>query len=824
MTFNNIADGQPGLATPAMQNWRHAGRLAFSSFYPMNASGAYAVQDLGETGKEWGNLNMAAGKQIIIGGVPLSISGGGGGLEAVALKNALEKQGISYPIPNGKYINNSFSVNDTVSFDTWIRQVYDASVDTTTIYMDHGREGQLEDLDTMDATTGWTSGAGTPTISLDTTNYLGGTGSVKAAFTCLNGSGDMYKAFSVGFWNRLPRISVYPDTLSNVVSLDITLENDASNYAVFSFPVAQLTAADFNHLTCDIDDSAAYTVTGTFNRESITNIRVGVTTSAAQTINLSWDVFRAVSSDSLISTDYSLELVIQDDTNQEIISFLSEDTTNNTTKGKFTMSAALTNDYPDGLNKIDLDQVYASTMSGTIENQYMTHKAGASGQNAKTAKNVRTLYLPKTVSTADVETYIRYYDQNFPVTEFPDVNTIKVETPSDVSGNFKTGDYVFLYKQKQVGDQHISYEGTYTENYLRILLNADATYSSGIMTLTTSQTVSMGSDITGYQVVRDSGKLQYIAGSKTKTAITTPTITEFLAKDNGMPLPEGCRGYFDFSNPNLLGQNKGSGENWSTIGSPGYGAWQNGNYIDDLMSPNPGPGKFLKYVDVNDYMCPIGTGNTDMVLEAWVMFGPAPSGYQSIWMPSTTQNDNPGLFFDTNSYFIWGLGVSGYQDYITPANFNSMGLYGDGKWHHIFCVWDAALSVHSKRLTMWIDGVRPTTTGTSTNATSSWNVTRPSQSMFIGTINDGTTSNVQFDGKIGEIMMTLNCGYIPNQSEIIERYNNGLHRRYGTDYGFTVKTKEESVANIDKMVAIATEDRANTDSRAGVNEYGLVIL
>jgi hypothetical protein len=42
--------------------------------YAMDSSGAYAVQDLGETGKEWGDIYLASGKTIYIGGVELPIA------------------------------------------------------------------------------------------------------------------------------------------------------------------------------------------------------------------------------------------------------------------------------------------------------------------------------------------------------------------------------------------------------------------------------------------------------------------------------------------------------------------------------------------------------------------------------------------------------------------------------------------------------------------------------------------------------------------------------------------------------------------------------
>ena len=55
MPLIKVAPGQKVKATVANNNWIWAGRMAFTSFYPMDIAGAYAVQDLGETTKPWGN-------------------------------------------------------------------------------------------------------------------------------------------------------------------------------------------------------------------------------------------------------------------------------------------------------------------------------------------------------------------------------------------------------------------------------------------------------------------------------------------------------------------------------------------------------------------------------------------------------------------------------------------------------------------------------------------------------------------------------------------------------------------------------------------------
>lgn len=55
MTFTAVSSGELIKASVSNANWRHMGRAGMSSFYPMDTSGNYASQDLGETGKEWAN-------------------------------------------------------------------------------------------------------------------------------------------------------------------------------------------------------------------------------------------------------------------------------------------------------------------------------------------------------------------------------------------------------------------------------------------------------------------------------------------------------------------------------------------------------------------------------------------------------------------------------------------------------------------------------------------------------------------------------------------------------------------------------------------------
>ena len=87
---------------------------------------------------------------------------------------------------------------------------------------------------------------------------------------------------------------------------------------------------------------------------------------------------------------------------------MSEDTTDNTTKGSYTISSALTNNYINSEAT-----TYASNTTGTIANKQFTHKATASGQNAKTAKQVETLLMSKEMVAGTLEMFVRFKEDMF---------------------------------------------------------------------------------------------------------------------------------------------------------------------------------------------------------------------------------------------------------------------------------------------------------------------------------------------------------------------------------------------------------------------------
>jgi len=282
-----------------------------------------------------GNLKIYNASGVLVTTIPwaqLGSGGAGAGLETIALKMGMEKAGYYYPMPNQQYLSNSFMSTDNLQ--VWPRQIYDASVDLTTMYLDHGSNNELETINDMETVGDFTAGTNTPTVAVDTTNFLEGTQSVKFTTSTTVGDHDMYEAVTLSITERNFRVSVRPDTLTNVTQAYVIFWIDASNYRRFNFAVADLTVSVFNHLTCDFDDTTAYSDTGTFVQSNINRIYYGITSGSGQVMVPSWDLARCISREPLLVPGYTLDLPIQDTTNQEIAHIVSEDLTDNTTKCK----------------------------------------------------------------------------------------------------------------------------------------------------------------------------------------------------------------------------------------------------------------------------------------------------------------------------------------------------------------------------------------------------------------------------------------------------------------------------------------------------------
>lgn len=547
----------------------------FGNAYQRADKTLYAIDNDTKTvtaSKTWGDLLSSAG------------GGGGGGLESLALKNALEKQGNDYPIPNGKYITEAFTSSTKTL--CYLRASYSSG---TTIELDHGLDSELETINDMETAGDFTAGTSSPTVAANTTNYLEGTQSVKFTATNLaSTSADMYETVSLSLTDRNFRTSVRPDTLSNVSEIYIVLYTSSGNQRKFSFDPTDLTAEVWNTLTCDLNledgvtsGGVTITDTGTFVRGSITRIYYGITTSSTQTVVPSFDLSRAISDKPLLVPDYGLSLYIEDATNQERFTLTAEDLTDYTTWGSYTLANALSNSYTN-----DETATYISNTTYNIENNQGIIKSTASGDGAKTAHHIRTLYLGKTVSSGSLEIFHRIYDDAYACSDLSNYATgeIKITVSSDFSGRFKDDQPIILFKKLRGGHLNQSMEGSSTINFWILKQSADGTYSDPEVTITfdsyldlstgsyTSGVPSIGSDNTGYYVIPWSEFISYSAGAKTASTFTQATPTEFLT---------GTSYNLEVFSDDFNRSNGAVGNDWTTTDESISGT---GNYGWDIVS------------------------------------------------------------------------------------------------------------------------------------------------------------------------------------------------------------------------------------------------
>jgi len=96
--------------------------------------------------------------------------------------------------------------------------------------------------------------------------------------------------------------------LTNVQKLFVVAYSSDGNHRRYDFGTGVLSATTWNHLTCDNADSTAYTDTGTFVEGNVTRLYVGAVTLSAQTVNVSWDTYRAISDQPTLVKDYGFKI------------------------------------------------------------------------------------------------------------------------------------------------------------------------------------------------------------------------------------------------------------------------------------------------------------------------------------------------------------------------------------------------------------------------------------------------------------------------------------------------------------------------------------
>ncbi len=443
------------------------------------------------------------------------IGGAGGGAGVEVLENrahidTLDTESNKIKLSTKNYLieNNQFDLNMNVT----LAKDY-STADTTAIKLDHN----AEQIDAMDATTGWAATSG-GTVSLDTTNKIEGTGSVKIVFT-ISGQTGILKTFpSFSVVDKKVRFRVKLDTLTNVTAVRLYCGTTASDYKYLDIAVGDL-VADWNFLEWNVDDAIE---AGTFRPEAVTRLLVNFITSSSQTINMNVDDIITVPSWGMPSP---MQIQIYDTSNEQLISVASG------SKGVYTLSSTLANNYLRTAAVMDMRNVDIDTT-----NYEATFKTGLSGSVALGSWDIQRKFLPDSISNKKMNWSQRFNEDYYQTASFPTTGSIKLTSSVDRSGDFKDNDYIWLYAIRNAGPSwHSPDENTdLGMNAIRLQLNADATHSAGEITLAHDGDNSHGSDtaITWF-VVRESAHFGYFVGSLTAAEDITIAIPDYLIPDHG---------------------------------------------------------------------------------------------------------------------------------------------------------------------------------------------------------------------------------------------------------------------------------------------------
>jgi len=529
MTFYSILPGDPAVASYAMANWRHVGRLG-AHFYPYDTNGALVTDgslDLGASADPWGNLYLASTKKIYIGGVEFKGGGGGGALSSFELKTNMEKTGNDYPISDDNGLNESFYYTDNVVLTPRV-----AYASGTTLIADLNKT----DIDLCNATTGWTAGKTTgtsATMSQDTTNKVEGSGSIKCAVVSVSDLAYLYKdltAFSL--LENIITCSIYLYSKpAGLTSLDIKLGSTAgggSNYKTFRILAANLSTG-WNHISVDPNNDTVQATNGTYV--------IGATSHFAVLANFNTSTSVDFSVDYLVySPNWTLPLpykaYIYDATNQEILKISAVAGVANYQRVTYTITA-LSNAYAVGSS-------YCKDRPLSISGNQGAFPAGLSGAAALSLYDITWKWMNSNLSGKTLMLSQNYWDEEFKVSTLSSTTVTKLSSATDKSGYFKSGDLVFLFYKKKINGRKwgTRYNSTPAKNFILLTLSADATYASSEITLTHSSIVNSGADTTDWYAVRYSAEMLYLLeDSAANGNLNTLTPTNFALGKN----------YFSFS-------------------------------------------------------------------------------------------------------------------------------------------------------------------------------------------------------------------------------------------------------------------------------------
>lgn len=525
MVWNEISDGQPGLALPAMQNWRHAGRFG-TNFLPYANDGTTNTAgdlDIGSAGAPWKDLYLATGSSIYVGGTAFEGGGGGSAVEVFEQKSHLEKIGYDYPLSNNQSQNESFMDSNRM-----VLTLGKTHLNTeTTIYLDRDAIS-ISAIDAASATAWTPINTGTTATNTTAGQNVDGT-SVKYSVTMTNTSYFMAHSFtSFSLIDKDVKVWLYPNTVVNVTSALIRLECATTTvYCEFQIPVASLTAATLNSLYLNMDSPD--TTTASFNRSAITRVYLGAKgTATPQAIEWSWDKIRSVDNRKL---KVPVQMLADNGTNEEFINI----TTATIAGDIYTLDTTTTYTHTISSSYVRLKQLDVANGQGVIA-------SGTTGDAALTGWDIQRTYL-NTNTTGDLIITSRWYDESYPVATITNASTTVLSvTTSTVAAGFKSGDIIRLYKWEYIDQNYQSpINSSIGSNFLDVTLTADGTATSSLLTLVHGNTSNQnlgGDTVDKWRGVRVSADDYYrVEAATASQALVKATPTIFIPKSDELAYP-----------------------------------------------------------------------------------------------------------------------------------------------------------------------------------------------------------------------------------------------------------------------------------------------
>jgi hypothetical protein len=399
----------------------------------------------------------------------ISLGGGGGADSYDAFLNQRKTGQTFKRAPNDYTIVESFTETSGLSLS--LAKAYSTS-DGTEIYLHEN----MNLIDAMDATSGWTAGTNTPTIALNGSTFQQGTGSVSMAKTSLNGILNMNKTIAFSLYKQAFRCWVRFDTLTNVSTteaINVYLESSSGNFKKYSFPVSRFVANAWALIECDAEGG---TSTGTPNMSTITKVTLETVTTASQTLTVLFDYLVRVTNQDIITSRYSgLSMPIWDATNQEFMVLSSEDAT---VKGKYTLTSALTNNYAIATAISRSNGMTITNNSGSFET--------ATGAHSKTQWKVdRQLFVEEKVGKT-LQTKVSVMTDSLEVLDLPTGTSLRLA--GDYTGRFKSGDKIVMWYMTSesfdyMNSSYAEFVAAWNGAYKVLTLSANSTFSSPNTTL-----------------------------------------------------------------------------------------------------------------------------------------------------------------------------------------------------------------------------------------------------------------------------------------------------------------------------------------------------